>query len=131
MVLGGKTVLVIDDDLDFQVMMGSMLERWGFGVKYLIEGRLTSVLDSAKHCDVILLDVELPGLNGLEIAKELKSKAETAAIPIILITGHDDSEQLFFASNADMLVKKPFSLSTLHKKISELISRSIPSFSNL
>jgi CheY-like chemotaxis protein len=85
MVQGGKTILVIDDDLDFQFMVSSMLENVGFGVNHLVEGRLSAALHSARACDMILLDVELPGMNGVELAKNLKSTPETKAIPIIRV----------------------------------------------
>jgi CheY-like chemotaxis protein len=122
MVQDGKTILVIDDDLDFQFMVSRMLEDVGFGVKYLVEGKLSAALDSAKACDMILLDVELPGMNGVELSKQLKSAPETGAIPIILVTGHSDSDKLFSESNANALFTKPFSLSALLQKIIELLT---------
>jgi CheY-like chemotaxis protein len=118
----GKTILVIDDDLDFQYMISTMLENIGFGVKNLVEGKLSAALNSAKVCDMILLDVELPGTNGVELSKQLKLTPQTEAIPIILITGHSDSEKLFSESNANALFKKPFSLSSLVSKITELLT---------
>jgi CheY-like chemotaxis protein len=117
-----KTILVIDDDLDFQLMVSIMLENVGFSVKYLVEGRLSLALHTAKTCDMILLDVELPGMNGIELSKQLKSNPEIEAIPIILVTGHSDCDQLFSESKADALFKKPFSLSALLLKITELLT---------
>lgn len=118
----GKTVLLIDDDLDFQFMISSMLENSGFGVKYLLEGRLNAAMASAKRCDVVVLDVQLPGINGVELAKKLKSTPETEAIPIILVTGQSDCDKLLSESNANALFKKPFPLSALLLKITELLT---------
>jgi CheY-like chemotaxis protein len=122
MVQEGKTILVIDDDLDFQLMVSTMLEKVGFGVKYLVEGRLSSALDSARTCDMILLDVELPGMSGVELSKQLKLTPEIETIPIILVTAHSDCDKLFSESNANALFKKPFSLSALLLKITELLT---------
>lgn len=118
----GRTILIIDDDLDFQFMVSGMLEKCGFGVKYLVEGRVSSALDSARSCDMVLLDFNLPGTNGVELAKKLKSFPETKGIPIILVTGHSDSDKLFSESSANALFTKPFSFSALLRKITELLT---------
>src|SRR5688572_7015717 len=122
MVKDAKTILVIDDDVDFQFMISTMLERVGYDVKYLVEGRLNSVVNSAKACDMILMDVQLPGVNGVDLTKHIKSTPEIEAIPIILVTGHNKSEKLFSESKANALIKKPFSLSALLVKITELLT---------
>lgn len=122
MVQDGKTILVIDDDLDFQYMISRMLENNGFNVKFLLNGQLNRTIDWAKRCDAVVLDVELPGMNGIELAKNLKSLPDTEAIPIILVTGHCDSDSLFSESHANALFKKPFSLSRLLQKITDLVN---------
>ena len=58
-----KTILIVDDDIDFQFMITTMLKLSGFHVKSLIEGQLIPAVDSAKACDMVLLDIELPGIN--------------------------------------------------------------------
>jgi CheY-like chemotaxis protein len=122
MVKDAKTILVIDDDIDFQFMVSTMLENVGYDVKYLVEGKLSSVVKSAKACDMILMDVELPGVSGVDLTKHLKSTPEIETIPIILVTGHNESEKLFSESKADALIKKPFSFSALLVKITELLT---------
>src|SRR5688572_19671834 len=121
MIESGKTVLIVDDDIDFHFMITAMLKLSGFGVKSLIEGQLNSTIHSAIACDIILLDIELPGVSGVEIAKKLKSLPQTAGIPIILVSAHHDCERLFLESKANALFKKPFSLSQVLNKVNELL----------
>ena len=116
-------VLIIDDDVDFQFMVGSMLRSNGYMVKSLLEGKLHTTLNLARECDVILLDFELPGMNGVDLGKQLKATPATANIPILLVSGHNKCETLFIESKANAFFQKPFSLSGLMSKIQELISR--------
>lgn len=116
-------VLIIDDDVDFQFMVGTMLRSSGYSVKSLLEGKLPTTLTLARDCDVILLDIELPGMSGVDLGKQLKSTPATANIPILLVSGHNKCETLFIESEANAFFQKPFSLSGLMSKIQELISR--------
>jgi DNA-binding response OmpR family regulator len=116
-----KTILIIDDDLDFQFMICSMLKLNGFAVKSLIEGQIHPSVGLAKTCDMVLLDIELPGTNGVDIGKTLKTLPLTSHIPIILLSGHPECERLFIESKADSFFQKPFSLSQLLIKVNELL----------
>jgi DNA-binding response OmpR family regulator len=116
-----RTILVIDDDLDFQFMVCSMLRTSGYKVRSLIEGRIDTAIAFAKNCDMVLLDIQLPGINGVELGKKLRLSEETLGIPIILLSGDSEADQLFKESKADDLLKKPFSLSQLMTKIRAIL----------
>jgi response regulator RpfG family c-di-GMP phosphodiesterase len=121
-----KTILIIDDDQDFHIILGSVLRHSGYKVKSLFEGAVNKIADIAKNCDMVLLDIQLPGDSGVEIGRQLKTNPDTENIPIILISGHTDGEQLFVRSHADAFVQKPFVLSRLLIKINELLMVTIP-----
>lgn len=116
-----KTILIIDDDVDFQFMVGSMLRTIGYEVKTLLEGKLDAAVEVASTCDIVLLDIELPGVNGLDLGIKLRSVPETAGIPIILISGNCDGDEMLIRSEANAFIQKPFRLSTLTDTIRELL----------
>ena len=117
--LTNKTILIIDDDADFHTLVGSVLKKSGYKVLSLFDGRIKEVFNMVKRCDMVLLDVELPTADGVEVGKQLKSDPKTQAIPIIMITGHTDGEKVFQESRANFFIQKPFMLSGLVTKIKE------------
>jgi CheY-like chemotaxis protein len=114
-------VLIIDDDLDFQMMISIILGNRGFKVRCLLEGKANAVSRMARKSDIVLLDMQLPGTSGADLGRQLKTDPHTESIPIILISGHADGEDLLEISQADAFIGKPFSLSRLLKKIDELL----------
>jgi DNA-binding response OmpR family regulator len=114
-----KTILIIDDDLDFHTLVGGVLRKAGYKVRSLFEGRVSQVFTSIRACDMVLLDIELPGVDGVEVGRRLKSDPSTQNIPIIMITGHTEGERLFKEAKANDFIQKPFQLSGLLNKITE------------
>jgi two-component system, sensor histidine kinase and response regulator len=119
-----KTILIIDDDVDFQFMVSSILLGKGYKVKSLVAGAFASAAKAARDCDIVLLDMRLPGVSGIDIGKKLKSVPETSEIPIIVVTADHEPDSLYRESKANAIFRKPFSLSGLIKKIEELLSLS-------
>lgn len=117
-----KRVLIIDDDIDFQFMVGSLLRTYGYDVKTLLEGNFSTAVNVARQCDLVILDVQLPGTNGVQLGKELRSAPETSDIPIILVSGHNGGGDMFFQSKASAYMQKPFSLTTLMNTITDLLN---------
>jgi response regulator RpfG family c-di-GMP phosphodiesterase len=117
-----KNVLVVDDDLDFQMMISIILGNRGFKVKCLLNGLGNSVFQLARLSDIVLMDIELPGTNGIDLGRQLKSDPQTENIPIILISGCADGPGVLRSSRADAFIEKPFSLSGLCRKIDELLT---------
>jgi DNA-binding response OmpR family regulator len=115
-----RTVLIVDDDLDFQFMVTTMLKMNGYEVRSLVEGKVSTVVNLARECDMILLDIRLPGVNGVDLGKELRSLDETTNIPIILLSGDSECDTLCLEAKANTFLKKPFSLSQLMEKIEGL-----------
>lgn len=93
--------------------MRLLLETEGYEVEAMADSR--GVENSLKGTDLVLLDVSLPFKNGIEVAREIKSSWETKDIPVVLISGVMDLENLARGSKADAFLEKPFDIAGLLK----------------
>ncbi len=112
-----KIILVIDDDQDFQTILRVSLNQSGFCVRSLFDGRLNSTLSEQPFPDVILLDIDLPYANGVEVGKLLKSNESTRDIPMIMVSANPYVDELSKQVGAADYVQKPFALKTLIQKV--------------
>lgn len=120
----GKLILVIDDDKDFQTILKVTLNQSGFKVKSLFDGEIASTLNERPLPDVILLDIDLPHTNGVEVGKLLKSNASTKDVPVIMVSANPFVDELSREVGAADFVQKPFTLKTLIEKVQETLTHS-------
>ncbi len=105
----GFRVLVVDDDPDMARFLGQLLEHEGMTVERLSDGESAVRRILVSLPDMVLLDVVLPGCDGFEICERLKSHAETALVPVILVTALEDHESRVrgIQAGADDFLSKP------------------------
>jgi len=110
-------ILVIDDDKDILELVEIILLRNGFEI--LISPKGEETLDNVENFapQVILLDVFLAGVNGIDICRELKSNAKTAHIPVIMYSAHTNKNAIMQQRNANDFLAKPFDIRNLIDKI--------------
>lgn len=120
----GKLILVIDDDEDFQTILKVTLNQSGYIVKSLFDGQITPTLSEQPVPDVILLDVDLPYANGVEVGKQLKSNASTKNVPVIMVSANPYVDELSKEVGAADYVQKPFTLKTLIQKVQQMLAPS-------
>jgi DNA-binding response OmpR family regulator len=105
-----KRLLIAEDDPAISSMMVDILRLEGFDSVVVSEGR--SVLDMLRSqpFDVVLLDVMLPGLDGISIMKGIRDDAQTSHIPVVMLTAKTDDESTWAAWRAgcDYYMTKPF-----------------------
>lgn len=118
----GKTILIIDDDKDFQTILQVTFSKSGFRVRSLFDGEISPTFQEKPYPDVILLDVDLPYANGVEVGKQLKSNESTKDIPVIMVSANPYVDELSKEVGAADYVQKPFSLSTLLQKVQASLS---------
>jgi len=120
-----KTVVIVDDEEDIVELVSHHLKREGFLVKEFYKGRdFFSYLESILP-DLIILDIMLPGVDGLEICKILKSKPKTVSIPIIMLTAKAAEADVVVGLElgADDYVVKPFSPRELVARVKSIFRR--------
>jgi two-component system phosphate regulon response regulator PhoB len=112
-------ILVIEDDRAISEILVYNLDKAGYEVSLAIDGRDGVSQAQLKLPDIILLDVMLPIIDGVEVCRRLRSKPETAGSIIIMLTAKtEEADQLIgFSVGADDYVTKPFSLPELAARL--------------
>ena len=102
-------VLVVDDDPDMAGFLARLLAQQGLQAEIAADGRAALEKVDASPPDLVLLDVTMPGLDGFEICRRLKSKDATALLPVVLITALEDRESRVrgIEAGADDFLSKP------------------------
>lgn len=124
-VSGSQPILVADDSATILAMVSSRLERAGFDVVTATRGDEALALVKQLRPRAALLDVEMPGLDGMEVARSIRSDPELAKTLIVLLTARDRPEDVEagMAAGADAYLTKPFSPQELEATIDKLLGR--------
>jgi len=106
-----KTILIIDDQPFFITMQQAMLKQQGFQVLASTNGPDGLKLAKKQKPDLILLDIEMPGMDGFAVCQQLKQDQELRQIPVIILTGTQDPKlnEKAFKVGADVTVLKSVS----------------------
>lgn len=117
------TVLLIEDNEMNSDMLSRRLERRGYTVLIAADGLQGIAVTREKRPDVVLMDVSLPGLDGLSATKQLKASDDTRDIPIIALTAHamEGDEKRCREAGVDDYDTKPVELARLVSKIEALL----------
>jgi len=119
------TVLVVDDDARIRELVGLYLARDGHRTLEAADGPAALELARSRHCDLVLLDVMLPGIDGLEVCRQLR---EGSDVPIVLLTARsgDADKVVGLDVGADDYVVKPFSPRELMARVRAQLRRGRP-----
>ena len=115
----GKTILVVDDDAMNLRMAEVMLKKKGYEVKKAASGQAALTLLQEETVDLVLLDVEMPEMSGIETLDAIRSRSELADLPIAFLSASEDMEQS--VANGEYavqgFVKKPFLPQKLYESV--------------
>ena len=117
-----STILLVDDEDAVQKLLAYPLERDGFNVVQARDGEEALARFSEQRFDLVVLDVMLPKLDGLEVCKRLRA---TSTVPIIMLTARDDEldKVLGLELGADDYITKPFSIREFRSRIRAVLRR--------
>jgi len=121
----GARVLIVEDDRDIADLVARYLEKAGFATDVLSSGREALAAIRSRPPDLLILDLMLPHVDGLEICRIMRAHEATAAIPIIMLTARgDESERIVgLEIGADDYMAKPFSPNELVARARALLRR--------
>jgi phosphate regulon transcriptional regulator PhoB len=121
-----RRVLIIEDDPDIVELLRYNLEREDFEVDAAFDGRTGLEKIKRGSSDLVVLDLMLPQLSGIELCKEIRKRPELASLPVIMLTarGEEADRVLGLELGADDYVTKPFSVRELVARVKALLRRS-------
>ncbi len=105
-----KNILVIEDEADIMMLVKMVLESEGYKVSEMsaAAGYQTKVRDA--HADLVLLDLNIAGFDGNIICEYIKAQTDLKSIPVIIMSGNLDAQQIKDECGADDIIAKPFDL---------------------
>ncbi|MFA6358297.1 MAG: response regulator [Candidatus Omnitrophota bacterium] len=120
-----EKILIVEDEKDIIKMIEYNLKKEGFRVIDARDGEDALDLAGREHPDLILLDLMLPGMDGLEVCKTLKKESKTISIPIIMLTAksQETDKVVGLELGADDYITKPFSPRELIARIRAVMRR--------
>ena len=120
-------VLVVEDDHANRVLLARLLERAGHACSSAADGQSALAQAASGGVDLVLLDLGLPDMDGLEVCRRLRQEPLTAAIPIIVVTGRAGPDEFVegAATGADGWIAKPYAYSTLVATIDRVLRGSV------
>lgn len=113
----GKRVLVIDDDLPILEAIGDLLRSEGYDVRE--EPESVRAVQSAREFepDIVLVDLMMPGADGVTVARGLRHEPGTQEVPVVLMTAHPDVARFAHEMDANAWLRKPFSARALLRAV--------------
>ena len=120
-----ETILIVEDEPSLTEVLSYNLQREGYEVVVAREGREGLRKAQTLLPSLLILDLMLPGVDGLDICRELRASPQTSNIPILMLTAKtEETDQIVgFAVGADDYVTKPFSVKVLLQRVKALLRR--------
>lgn len=115
-----NSILIADDNDDLLLLLRLTLESDGYNVIVAKDGREALNLSDKTYPELMLLDVMMPDLDGLEVTRRIRSNAELSDVPVLLVSAnHEITKQEVDRSGANGIIYKPYLLNSLLEKVEE------------
>ncbi|MEQ8767536.1 MAG: response regulator [Planctomycetota bacterium] len=118
-------VVIADDNPDATEIVTRLLSPLGYEVQSVGSGREVLDLIEGRTPDLVLLDINMPAPDGLSVCRELRARAETKSVPVVIVSAYDDDQHRLegIQAGADAYLTKPFPAEILTAKIENLLVR--------
>ena len=117
-----RSVVLVDDAADVRMLLQLLLELEGFAVTTAGDGPTGLAAVRAERPDVVLLDVQLPGMEGTEVLRQLRADPPTATLPVVLLTGAPEQDTpALLGLGATGVLRKPFDPDTVGAQLTALL----------
>jgi two-component system phosphate regulon response regulator PhoB len=125
--MANESILVVDDEEDVLELVRYNLDKSGYQVETASSGEEALAKARRKLPDLVILDLMLPGMDGLEVCKKLKNDAKTEGLPIIVLTAKGEETDIVtgLELGADDYVTKPFSPKVLIARVRRILRRAV------
>jgi len=121
-----KHILVVDDEIGALTLIGIMLERGGFSVLKAKDAKTALAVLDQNTPDLIILDVMMPGMNGIELCRVIRERADTGEIPVLILSARGDAESIMrgIEAGANDYLPKPILHHDLVAKVRLMLGQS-------
>ena len=118
-----RRILIIDDEKKLCTLVSTFLEKKGYSAVSAKNGKQGIKAARYSAPALILLDINMPKMDGFAVLEKLKADPRTMSIPVIMLTGRDDEDSKLKAAGlySEHYITKPFDLEELDKKINQLL----------
>jgi len=125
----GRLILVAEDDADIRLMMSTLLGMKGYRVIEARDGQETLDVAQKERPDILLMDLQLPRLNGFAVARFIRQSDSLRRTPIVVVSAHDPAKHrnLALAAGCNAYVQKPIDFDRLNELILSLLPQEIRS----
>jgi pilus assembly protein CpaE len=123
--VAGERILFVDDEEQIRKLLSTWLARHGYEVSLANDGWEALKSIRAKAPDLVITDVNMPNMNGLELTRRMRADHRTARIPVVMLSARKQADDVLtgYAEGADEYVPKPVEMAVLEAKIGVLIRR--------
>ena len=128
-----KTILIVDDDMDLCHIIRTFLDRLGYDTVLAVNGKEAVDLSISQMPDLILMDIMLPVMDGLQATRLIRENPDTHPIPIVAMTARVtiDDKKNCFRSGCDGFIAKPFTVKELTFCMEEVLKQSAENLSTV
>lgn len=118
-------ILMADDEINILSLSGEALRQQGYDIVTASDGLMAFEKAVAERPDLVILDRQMPEMNGLEVCKKIRETAELRDIPVIFLTGQDTKAEIMegYSEGANEYITKPFNLNELIDTVARILSK--------